>query len=54
MHSAILLDRIFKCVTFDAACKFYSCVALVFIVGNLCHMRYIYEKFLVLLYSLTW
>ena len=38
-HNAILLDRIFKCVTFDATCKFYSCVALVFIIRNLCHMR---------------
>ena len=44
-HSAILLERIFKCVTFDATCKFYSCVPLVFIVRNLCHVRFIYEKF---------
>ena len=43
-HSAILLDRIFKCVTFDATCKFYSGVALVFIVRNLCHMRFIYMR----------
>ena len=43
--SAIFLDKIFQCVTFDATCKFYSCVALVFIVSNLCHMRFIYEKF---------
>ena len=50
-HSAILLDRIFKCVTFDATCQFYSCVALVFIVRNLCHMRFIYDIFWC--YSLT-